>query len=203
MAERLLLVRHARIAAHCRGKLIGASDVPLDHSGEIQACGLAARVARWSPQVCFSSPLRRCRQTASAAVPRLPVHLDADLSEINFGEWECRTFAEAAAGDPLLADRWAAFRPDFAFPGGESVDRFLRRVRAAADRLTRAEASTVLAVTHGGVMRAMMCYLLGLEPRHYVAFDAPYAAMAVIDLFGTRGVLAALERPDAAGDGHG
>ena len=84
---------------------------------------------------------------------------------------------------------------------------FLRRVYAAADRLAQTEVRTVLAVTHGGVVRTMICHLLGLEPCKYVAFDVPYAAMAVIDLFDGKGVLAALERPDVVPDavegGHG
>ena len=53
----------------------------------------------------------------------------------------------------------------------------------------------MLAVTHGGVVRAMICHLLGLEPRKYVAFRAPYAAIAAIDLFDGQGVLALLEPP--------
>jgi len=140
---------------------------------------------------------------ALAMVPDLPLHFDADLREIDFGQWENRTFAEASAGNPSLVDRWAAFAPDFAFPGGESLGGFLHRVQAVADRLIRAEARTVLAVTHGGVIRTMICHLLGLEPRQYVAFDVPYAAIVMIDLFDGKGVLAALERPDPVEGGRG
>ena len=199
MAQRLLLMRHARIPAHLQGKLVGSTDVALDGSGQRQALAQAKRVARWQPQVCFSSPLQRCRQTASAAVPGLTVHVDAELREIDFGRWETRTFAEAAADDPERADRWAAFAPDFAFPEGEDLAGFLQRVRAMAERLLREPAATVLAVTHGGVIRAMICHLIGLDPRHYVAFDVPYAAVAVIERCDGKGVLAALERP-AAGE---
>ena len=62
----------------------------------------------------------------------------------------------------------------------------------------------MLAVTHGGVVRMMICHLLGLEFRQYVAFDVPYCGLAVIDLVGGKGVLAALERPEGTGSGeHG
>ncbi len=193
MATRLLLLRHARIEARYVGRLIGATDLPLDPAGEAQARALAVRLARWTPRACYCSPMQRCRQTASAIVPDLPPQVDADLREIDFGEWETRTFAEAAGDNPALVDRWAAFSPDFAFPGGESVGGFLCRVRGAAQRLVDAEARTVLAVTHGGIVRTMLCHLLGLEPRHYVAFDVPYCGLAVIDLLDGKGVLAALE----------
>ncbi len=202
-AKRLLLVRHAQVAAGRAGQLIGATDLPLDPSGEVQARALAGRLVRWAPRVCFGSPMQRCRQTAAAAVSDLPLHIDADLREIDFGRWETRTFAEAAADDPSLVDRWATLSPDFAFPGGESVGDFLRRVHAVADRLARVEAETVLAVTHGGVIRAMICHLLGLDPQKYVVFDVPYAAVVVINLFDGKGVLAALERPEPAEADHG
>ena len=201
MATRLLLLRHARIAARYVGRLIGASDLPLDPAGEAQARSVAQRVRRWAPQACYCSPLERCRQTASAAAPDLPPQMDMDLREIDFGEWERRTFAEAAGDNPSLVDRWAAFSPEFAFPGGESLRGFLSRVQSAAQRLAQAEALTVLAVTHGGVVRTMLCHLLGLEARHYLAFDVPYAALAVIDLFDGKGVLAALERPESCETG--
>ena len=192
MATRLLLLRHARIEARYVGRMIGATDLPLEAASEAQARGLAARLARWAPRACYCSPMQRCRLTAAAAAPDLPPQMDADLREVDFGAWETRTFAEAAGDNPSLLDRWARFSPDFAFPGGESVGGFLCRVRSAAQRLVRAEARTVLAVTHGGVVRAMICHLLGLEARHGMAFDVPYAALAVIDLYDGKGVLAAL-----------
>jgi broad specificity phosphatase PhoE len=206
MAKRLLLVRHGRLGADYLGRLIGATDPPLDPEGERQGKTLAERLARWAPQACFCSPMQRCRQMAALVAPELPPQVDANLREIDFGRWENRTFAEAAAEDHSLVDRWAQMSPQFGFPGGETVADFLRRVRTAAERLIGAEAQTVLAVTHGGVIRTMICQLLGLEPHRYLAFDVPYAAMAVIDLFDGKGVLAALERPEIAEmaeDGHG
>ena len=205
MAKRLLLVRHARLEANYVGRLIGATDLPLgSRRAKRRAQALAGRLARWAPQACYCSPMQRCRQTAAAVAPDLPPQVDADLREIDFGRWETRTFAEAAADNPSLVDRWAEFEPRFRLPrrrkrGRLSVPRSARG--RALDRMPQAQ--TVLAVTHGGVIRTMICHLLGLEPRHYVAFDVPYAALAVIDLFDGKGVLAALERPDTAEDGHG
>jgi adenosylcobinamide kinase / adenosylcobinamide-phosphate guanylyltransferase len=193
MAKRLILVRHARVDAAHAGRLLGSTDVALDPTGRIQAADLAARLKRWRPQVCYRSPMLRCQQTAEIAAPELPTHIDPDLREIDFGQWEDHTFAEAAAADPLLVDRWAAFDLDFAFPGGERVGDFLQRVHAAADRLMQLDADTVLVLAHGGVVRTMLCYLLGIEPRKYVAFRVPYTALAVVDLVEGHGVLSAME----------
>lgn len=145
--------------------------------------------------------MQRCRQTVALLAPELPLSIDPELREIDFGQWENRRFAETAAVSPALVEQWARFDTDFTFPEGENVGQFLRRVRAAADRLIGTSADTVLAVTHGGVIRTMICHLLGLDPRKYVVFDIPYGGLAVIDLFDGKGVLAALERPEAEVDG--
>jgi alpha-ribazole phosphatase len=196
-------MRHARIDANHIGQLIGATDVALDPAAEKHARTLAGRLRRWQPQVCYCSPKRRCRQTAAAVAPELPPHVDPDLREIDFGQWETRVFADVVAQDSTLLDRWAAFDLDFTFPGGERVGDFLHRVQTAADRLIHADAETVLAVAHGGVIRAMLCLLLGLEARNYVAFHVPYATMVVVDLFDGKGVLSALDPPEPTEDAHG
>ncbi len=194
MAEYLLLLRHGRVAPEHIGRMIGASDVPLDPFGREQARAMVGRVKRWMPLRCYSSPKLRCRETARALLPEHAIQWDDDLREIDFGQWEKRTFEEAAAERPDLVERWKAFAADFAFPGGERLEAFLARVRRTADRLAGDDAPTVLAVTHAGVIRAVLCYLLGLEPRRYVAFDVGYAGLVVVRLFGGRGVLTALER---------
>jgi len=203
MAERLVLLRHARIVADHVGQLIGATDVALDPAGLRQAAEAADRVRRWSPEACYCSPMQRCRQTAAAVTPDLAPSIDRDLREIDFGRWEKRTFSEAAAMEPALVQRWADFDMGFTFPGGENVGEFMGRVRAAAERLVRAQQQTVLVVAHGGVIRTMICHLLGIELRKYLAFDVPYLTMVVIDLFDGRGVLSALWPPERKEDDRG
>jgi alpha-ribazole phosphatase len=193
MAKRLLLVRHARIATTEAGRFIGSTDLPLDDLGHLQSRALAGRAAQLAPQRCYCSPMQRCTQTAQALAGPLAIAIDNDLREVDFGRWENCSFAQVRASDPALVDRWATLAPDFAFPGGERLAAFLQRVRSTADRLVAEPCETVLAVTHGGVIRAMLCYLLGLDPRQYVVFHVAYASLAVIDLYDGQGVLSALE----------
>ena len=194
MIRRLLLVRHGRIEAGHQGQFIGATDPTLDTRGESQVRSLAGRIQQLRPDVCYCSPLQRCRQTASAVVPDVSPHFDSRLREIDFGDWERRTFADVARDHPAQVAQWAEFAPEFMFPGGEKLADFVQRVRAAADLLCQTDAQTLLAVTHGGVIRLMLCHLLGLDLRKYVVFDVGYASLAVIDLFENGGVLTALER---------
>jgi alpha-ribazole phosphatase len=201
--QRLILVRHAQIVERHRGQLIGSTDVAIDPAGERVARALSPRIGRLRPQVGYCSPKQRCRQTAAIVAPGLALHVDADLREIDFGDWETRVFADVVAQDSRLLERWSAFDLDFAFPGGERIGDFWERVKAAADRLMRAEAETVLVVAHGGVIRAMLCHLLGLAPRHYVAFRVSYLATAVVDLYDGKGVLTSLEQAEPTEEKHG
>jgi broad specificity phosphatase PhoE len=190
VAARLVLVRHAHPATGSPGRLIGSTDLLLDEQGEAQARGLADRLARLEPECCFSSPLARCRQTAATIAGPLPVRLDPDLREIDFGRWENRTFADVAAAEPDLVARWAEYDPGFAFPGGESLEGFQARVSRVAGRLAGDPAGTVLVVSHAGTIRALVCHYLGLRPSQYVLFDVGYASITLIRLFDGRGVLA-------------
>ena len=192
MSQRLILLRHTRLGADSAGRLIGSTDWPLDAVGQRQARSLEAGVCALSPDRCYASPMLRCRQTVEAVVPGMSVKFDDDLREIDFGRWETLSFEEAAANDPTQVDRWAAFHPEFTFPGGENLGNFFGRTAAAADRLMADDARVVLAVAHGGVIRAMLCHLLGFEPRQHVAFRLDYGAMAIVEVSEGRGVLSRL-----------
>ena len=155
---------------------------------------MAPLIQARGPATSYCSPLLRARQTADCIVPQalLPIQIDDDLREIDFGLWEGKTFDEIAVEDPAAVGRWAQFCEDFTFPEGDSVGGFLARIRRAADRLAHDGADTVLAITHGGVIRAMICHFLGLNPRQYVLFNVRCATCATIDLFDGKGVLSGL-----------
>jgi alpha-ribazole phosphatase/probable phosphoglycerate mutase len=190
----LLLVRHGRIERKFDGRLVGATDAPLagDARREIEA--LAKLVRDRKPDRFLCSPQMRARQTADIIGEEvgLSVEVDPDLREIDFGRWEAMTFEEIAEAEPEMTKRWARWDDDFAFPGGESLKGFLARVKETAGRMGGAAEETILAVTHGGVIRAMICHLLGLPDREYVLFDVKRASLTTLEVFEDRGVLTAL-----------
>ncbi|MCW5210022.1 histidine phosphatase family protein, partial [Desulfobulbus sp. US1] len=57
---------------------------------------------------------------------------------------------------------------------------------------TSAGTNTVAVVTHGGVIRTMICLALGISPRNYLLFDVQPASLTVLDLFSEGGVLRGL-----------
>ncbi|MCC6580475.1 MAG: alpha-ribazole phosphatase [Phycisphaeraceae bacterium] len=202
MARQLLLVRHADVGPQHQGRYLGRTDVPLSNHGMHEATELAAWLRSQRPAKLACSPMLRARQTADAIVREtgLTAERDDDLREVDFGLWEGKTFAEIADQWPGEVDQWAAFHPDFAFPGGERLDAFLLRVRSCANRLASDPTDRVLAVAHGGVIRAMICHLLGLDARHYLLFHIRHASCAVLDIHDGKGVLSGLNHPCPVSD---
>jgi alpha-ribazole phosphatase len=197
MADYLYLVRHGSTGSARDGRYLGRTDAPLDAVGrrQVEALAVLLRSKRRCGR-CVCSPLRRAAQTAEilrSATARV-AEVDPNLREIDFGRWEGKTFSEIRDSSPEEVARWARFAPDFAFPGGESLRDFLDRVRRAADRLAADEAETVLAVAHGGVIKAMLCRLLGLDPRRYVVFEIAPASLTIVRLFEGKGVLSEMIR---------
>jgi probable phosphoglycerate mutase len=168
----LLLVRHAATAHTAQRRFSGSTgaDPVLSEAGERQAARLGARLgARRGVSAVVTSPAARARRTAEvvAAACRLPVHVDGDLREIDFGAWEGRTGDEVAGRWP---DELAAWRAgtDVAVPGGETVGAVAARVAAArAAALMAYPGGTVVLVSHLYPVRLSVLDVLG----------APYAAV--------------------------
>jgi alpha-ribazole phosphatase len=185
MAGRLILIRHGQVEERFAGRFVGSTDAALSPAGLRQARDLASWLAGKKPGVCFCSPMQRCVETARTAVAGLPLQPvpDPDLREVDFGEWEGLSFTAIAGKDAATVDRWARFEPGFRFPGGESIADFMRRINAAADRMAAAPQETVVAFTHGGVIRFMLCSLLRLDPRSAAAFEIRPAGVVELALF--------------------
>jgi alpha-ribazole phosphatase len=198
MAARLLLVRHAHVEPCYADHYVGRTDVPLSADGLRKAAALAPLVKSRGPERCFCSPLARARQTAEVLCgpAGLAIQIDEDLREVDFGDWEAKTFREIAAESPAAVTRWAESLAGFVFPGGESLDGFFGRVRRAAERLAVCPAPVALVVTHGGVIRSLLCHFLGLGPRHFLLFGLRHAACTTIDVSEGRGVLSGLNEHD-------
>jgi broad specificity phosphatase PhoE len=146
----LLLVRHAETDWNADGRLQGQTDRPLSDFGRRQAQRLAGELEREEIEAIYSSDLSRTRETAEILGERLglPVALDPELREKDWGTWEGLTAVERD-------------RVEFV---GESTEahqeRMLRALRRISDR--HPGSGCVLVVTHGGSMRRVQTVALGL-----------------------------------------
>ncbi len=151
-------IRHGAINPTLRGRYIGVTDVPLSDKGKIEMRKLDTTMAYPYAKVVFTSPLKRCTQTARIIYPDIEPLVIDHLSECHFGEWENKSAAELA-GDETFK-KWLAGDPSVKPPRGESNADFTRRIclvfESIVDGLIKTGTTDAAIVTHGGVMTTLL-----------------------------------------------
>jgi probable phosphoglycerate mutase len=159
------LLRHGRTDHTPERRYSGRNDLPLSATGRAEAEAAAVRVKELGIDVVVASPLRRTRETAEvvAGALGLPVELDDDLVELDFGDLEGLTAEEARQRHPLATRRFATDVRAKA-PGGESVADVSARVARARRRLLERHAGrTVLVVSHVTPIKLLLAAGLGAD----------------------------------------
>jgi alpha-ribazole phosphatase len=179
--SRLLLVRHAEPTPDVRGRCYGTLDVELSADGREQAAALGDALRDEPIDLVVSSPRLRAVQTA-AALGR-PVEVDDRLCELDFGDFEGRTYEELERDEPELFRAWMSSPTTVRFPNGESyADLRARATAALADVRARAECAVV--VTHGGVIRAGLAAWLELPDHAIFRLDQRYCGITIVEWLG-------------------
>ena len=150
----LALLRHAETQWSAEGRIQGRADPPL-------LAGVSCRL----PQRCrglrvVTSPLTRCVQTAALlGAPQAP--REPRLIEMDWGAWQGRRLEDLRRelGAPMREneERGLDFRPE----GGESPREVLVRVSQWISSLEK----PTLAITHRGVIRAVLAQATGWDMR--------------------------------------
>jgi alpha-ribazole phosphatase len=172
------LLRHGA----CEGGEIfrGSSDVALSEQGWQQMrAAIADETASW--QAVVSSSLQRCARFAGEVAQQraLPLHVEPRLQEIHFGDWEMRTHREIHRESPGLVQKFFDDPFNATPPNGEPMADFRDRVMAAANELLSQHAGQhLLLVTHGAVIRVLLCEWLQLSYAAFSSIAVPYASFS-------------------------
>ena len=182
--SRLLMVRHGDTELNSAERYWGQSDVKLSAAGLRQAEKLRDHLVTEKIGAIYASNLRRASVTAEtiASKHQLKVITCAELCEVNFGELEGLTFDEISQLYPEVTRLWVERSPELQFPGGESFDEFNERVSKFLGRLEKhADEETILIVAHSGVLRTLMCHLIGLELHRRWQIRLDLASLSVLE----------------------
>jgi len=181
---RVFLFRHAEVAPEWGRRIYGARDVPLAPRGPEQGRQAAARLARIPLAAVVSSGLSRTEALAlELRRPRDLARLDdPGLREVERGEWVGLVPAEVERRWPGAWTAWCE-RPDSTrAPGGESLSDLQARVRPRLDHWAERHAGRSIAlVTHGWVIRVVLCELLGLALSAAPRLDVRTADLFALD----------------------
>jgi len=163
MPTTVFLVRHAETVGNIEGRFCGHSETELTPKGIAQARALGLRLRGQQFDAAYSSDLSRAHRTAIHALehhlePLAPA-LDPGLREMHYGDWE-------AHPAPSLVERYRDHMREFFAcrqhaPNGESFTAIRERMSEAFhDAVRQHQGGTVLLVTHGNAIMALVAELL-------------------------------------------
>lgn len=183
----LLIVRHPETEANVNGQFVGQGESPFTDEGRRQARRLPRKIARFEPDLLWSSPLLRALSVAEGArrLSGIDLTVDPRLTELDFGQAHGLTWEEITeAGIPF--NYRAADQP--VAPGGESRNQLLSRVAGVLDEVSASGGRHAL-VCHAGVLRAALAYTLGLTPEQLWLFGVSNAQLARVRVIDGHGQL--------------
>lgn len=184
---RIYMVRHGRTTWNKIGKYQGSTDVPLSETGIEQAEKAASHLTGLKIDGFYTSPLSRARTTCEIiAKPHgmKPVILPG-LSELNFGEWEGKTFDEINTLWPGEIDKMYDSPDLVRIPGGETFEEVKERTMAAIEPLLNGEDNkNYLLVSHGAAIRTLLCGLLNIPIHHAWQFRQANVNLTMVEHYG-------------------
>jgi alpha-ribazole phosphatase/probable phosphoglycerate mutase len=189
---RLWLIRHGEPVPDVRGRCYGRLDVSLSPEGRRQIESVAERLAQEPLAAIYASPRKRALESAEIiATPHsCGIQTEDNLCEIDFGDFEGRTYDEISQRYPEIYRQWMERPTEVEFPHGESFSKLHARVtHALAVLMDRHSGQSVVLVTHGGVIRIVLADVLSIPPANVFRIAQGYAAVNLIQYIGSHPVV--------------
>ncbi len=159
-----IVVRHGQTEANRDGRMQGHFDSRLDDEGIRQAFLLAGRLQHEMFDAFYCSDLARAVDTAEIISRKCHIAAVADraVREWHMGELENIAYDDARRAYPEIMEGFKFDAEDLIIPGGETKRQFYRRISDFMSATAERHAGgRVLVVAHGGVLQAMLKYVMG------------------------------------------
>jgi probable phosphoglycerate mutase len=160
----ILLIRHGEndwVGKRLAGRL---PDVHLNQKGKAQANELAEILKTIPFKAIYSSPLERAMETAQplAQLKEMEILVCANLSEINFGDWQGKTIKQLRR---LKLWKTVQNNPSqMQFPNGESFTNAQTRLVECITQITEKHEATdlIACFSHSDSIRLLVTYFLNM-----------------------------------------
>jgi phosphoserine phosphatase len=187
---KVLLIRHGHVDGIMPERFRGRINLALTERGQAEAAAVARRIgAAWRPEIIYTSPLDRCVATGAAISKACGAGtrvLEA-LNDIDYGDWQFRSYDEAQKADPDLYAKWFRTPQLVRFPNGESLQDLAARVADVLRHvLSHHPDDVVVLVGHDSVNRAILLQLLDQPLSSYWRLAQSPCSVNEIDIVGDR-----------------
>ena len=175
----IIIVRHGETEYNKTRRLQGQQQVPLNENGRTQAKQVVESLKHCGITITYiyCSSLIRARETADIINEyfSLSVSIDSRLDERNFGVWENQTYDELIERYPSLENHFGwriwNYNPDQSETLRGLIDRTIEFLKDVIRKHN--ETDTVLVVTHGGPVRAMLGFIRDLDEKEWMNVSIP------------------------------
>lgn len=156
-----VLIRHGATKANIEHRYLGKTDELLSKEGEMQLVEYKKMQLYPNIDFLFTSPMKRCIQTAEILYPELqPVQIK-EWEEMDFGAFEGKNYAELQKDKRYQA--WIDSNGTLPFPEGESREEFITRcdkgfqeMREKVEQIKEEGLKTIGMIVHGGTIMALL-----------------------------------------------
>lgn len=161
----LVLLRHGATASNKEHRYLGKTDEGLSIEGEKVLREAASKYPE--ADYIFSSPMKRCLETARILYPNQDIITIDEWEEMDFGDFEGKNYKELQGNE--LYQKWIDSNGILPFPNGESREEFIERCRRGFDNLLeknlelprKDKALTLGLIVHGGIIMALLSIFYG------------------------------------------
>ena len=191
---RLYFMRHGETVWNTERRYQGMTDIELSEEGLRQAECAAKRFKNIKIDKIYASPLKRAMKTAEkiAAEKGLEIISEDDFREIHFGEWEGKTVPELTEKYGESYTNFIREPHKYGFPGEGSVENVINRIKPGIDRLIAEEKGNVLIVSHGGIIRLMIMYIMGRDSSWFTKMWINNTGVSIVEIKNDRRLLLTL-----------
>lgn len=169
-------MRHAQTTDNLVKRYTGNNDsVGISKEGKKQLKDIIPFLKSKKIQMIFSSPFKRCFQTAWEIKKVLKVDLFTDkrLREVNYGKWQGLTSDEVKERFPEIFRLRGENPVDIAPPGGETLLRMQKRVVEILEEIISRN-KTSLVITHGSCIHASLMHYKKINLIKFWEFSQKY-----------------------------
>lgn len=173
----IYLFRHGLTRGNINAQYIGHTDYPLTTDSISSLRNIKAHHHYPEVQAVFSSPLKRCLDSANIMFPKNNPLVINDFIEYNFGEFEECTAKDLENNEDFK--NWLHGDINAKPPYGESNAEFIHRICDAFEKvvegLIKTGMQTAAIVGHAGVLMTILsCYGIPEAPMAHWQMDAGY-----------------------------
>lgn len=157
---RLSVIRHGLTEANDKGIYLGCrTDYSLSRKGMAQLIDKMDEFDYPKVQRVYSSPMKRCTETADIIYPDRELRIVENMTELDFGEFDGKSVSELIDREDYKS--WLkGGSPDVRAPGGESTQELLVRLYKGLHEIImdmmEEELTHCALITHSGIVTNLM-----------------------------------------------